>query len=75
MRAFARTEQEVRTLAGAVLAQLRLGHMDRTEGLRLMVDYNCCLMEMPLIPDEIRDQKQSAINDAWNDLARTLSLK
>lgn len=75
MRAFARTEHEVRTLASAILSLLRLGHLERAEGLRLMVDYNCCLMEMPLIPDEVRAKKQGAINDTWEALARTLNLK
>ena len=74
LKSFSRTEQEVRSLAGAVLTLFRVNHLDQNEGLRLMVDYNCLLMEMPLIPDEVRDQHQPSINDAWAKAAESVKM-
>lgn len=64
-RSFARGEKEAAALLSALVAEIRSAAPARDEALRLMVEYNCSLADLPMIPDDVYDANRIKFTAGW----------
>lgn len=71
-RSFARGEQETGKLLHAVVAEMKRTVLARDEAVRLMVEYNCMLADLPVLPDSNYEKHKSVLNSAWKEFEASL---
>ncbi len=64
-RSYERGDRECGKLLSAIRAETRTGAPSANEGLRLFVEYNCLLSDLPLVPDVIFDRNRARLNQAF----------
>jgi hypothetical protein len=65
LSAFRRGSRESRDLLAAL--ERWLDPPDREEGLRILIEYNCLLADLPMVPDEMHKKLHSRLNKLWAD--------
>ncbi len=70
--AYGRSASECRKLFLALEAALRAPEPARDEGLRLLVEYNCVLVELPMVPDEVHQKERDRLNKLWEQVSARL---
>lgn len=73
-RSFARGEREIARLLTGITAEWRKADLSRDEGLRFLIEYNCLLADLPLIPDAVYEQLHDRLSTAWTTFAATEGL-
>lgn len=68
---FARGAKYARDLRLALLSQ-KISSANHHDCLRLFVEYNCMLVEMPLVPDEVRDKCRTELEESWRRIEESL---
>ncbi len=63
LSAFRRGSRECRDLGAAL--ERWLDPPDREEGLRILIEYNCLLADLPMVPDEIHQKYHARLNKLW----------
>jgi hypothetical protein len=63
LSAFKRGARECRDLLAAL--ERSLHPADREEGLRILIEYNCLLADLPMVPDEMHQKLHSRLNKLW----------
>ncbi len=61
--AFRRGSRECRDLGAAL--ERSLNPPDRDEGLRILIEYNCVLADLPMVPDEVHRKQHARLNKLW----------
>ncbi len=69
---FARGAKQARDIRQALLAECKASSINHNECLRLFVEYNCMLMEMPLVPDEVYEESKTKLDEAWKRIENSL---
>jgi hypothetical protein len=72
---FDRGERETRRLLDAVVAEMRRSALSRDEAIRLMVEYNCLLADLPLLPDSIYEKHKAVLSKAWAEFEKSLPMR
>jgi hypothetical protein len=67
---FARGARECRDLFCEVKALMAAGSRD--EGVRIMVEYNCLLADLPMIPDDVYEKNKERLTRVWTEVAQSL---
>jgi hypothetical protein len=65
MSAFRRGSRESRDLLAAL--ERALVPPSRDEGLRILIEYNCLLADLPMIPDDVYRKHASRLEKLWAD--------
>jgi hypothetical protein len=63
LSAFRRGSRESRDLLAAL--ERSLEPSDREEGLRILIEYNCLLADLPMVPDEMHQKLHARLNKLW----------
>ena len=63
LSAFRRGSRDSRDLLAAL--EHSLDPPDREEGLRILIEYNCLLADLPMVPDEMHRKLHSRLNKLW----------
>jgi hypothetical protein len=71
-KSYERGEREACKLLSAIGTEMARATPSEGEGLRLMIEYNCLLSDLPLLPDSIYRSKQVALNSAWTEFQKSL---
>lgn len=74
-QSFGRGDKEVGKLLSALTAEMARQSPSRDEALRLVVEYNCLLADMPLLPESIYDDNQDVLNEAWKEYEASLPFR
>lgn len=67
-RSYERGDRECGKLLAAIRAEIQTGAPTIQEGLRLFIEYNCLLSDLPLVPDAIYDRNRARLNQAFAEL-------
>ena len=67
LSAFRRGSRESRDLLAAL--ERSLEQPDREEGLRILIEYNCLLADLPMVPDEMHRKLHARLNKLWAEAA------
>lgn len=67
LSAFRRGSRESRDLLAAL--ERSLEPPDREEGLRILIEYNCLLADLPMVPDEVHGKLHARLNKLWAEAA------
>jgi hypothetical protein len=67
LAAFRRGSRESRDLLAAL--ERWLEPANREEGLRILIEYNCLLADLPMVPDEIHRKLHARLNRLWAEAA------
>ena len=59
----ARTSREFRDLLNAL--ERSLEPPDREEGIRILIEYNCMLADLPMVPDEVHAKHRLRLDRLW----------
>lgn len=73
-RSFSRGEREIGRLLAAVIAEMQRTTLAHDEAVRLMVEYNCLLADLPPVPDGTYKKHKAVLNNAWKEFAVSLPL-
>ncbi|NJM09942.1 MAG: hypothetical protein HC883_03365 [Bdellovibrionaceae bacterium] len=65
-RSFQRGERELAQIIAALTADGQNNIINRNEILRILIEYNCLLAELPMIPDEVYTREIPDLNQAWD---------
>jgi hypothetical protein len=65
LSAFRRGSRESRDLLAAL--ERALEPPDREEGLRILIEYNCLLADLPMVPDEVYKKHGARLEKLWAD--------
>jgi len=74
-RSFERGERESGNLLRAVVAEMHRSPLSCDEAMRLMVEYNCLLADLPLLPDSIYARHTNLLNKAWSEFSASLPIQ
>lgn len=74
-QSFERGEREVGRLLGAVTAEMARVTPSRDEALRLLIEYNCLLADLPILPDSIYLKNRDLLNAAWVAFEESLPIR
>ena len=64
-QSFGRGDKDVGKLLSALTTEMAKAAPSKDEALRLVVEYNCLLADMPLLPESIYDDNQNVLDEAW----------
>jgi hypothetical protein len=67
LSAFRRGSRESRDLLAAM--ERALEPPNREEGLRILIEYNCLLADLPMVPDEVHGKLHARLNKLWAEAA------
>ena len=42
---------------------------DREEALRILIEYNCLLADLPMVPDEVHERHRARLNKLWAEVS------
>lgn len=74
-QSFERGEREVGRLLSTVTAEMARITPSRDEALRLLIEYNCLLADLPILPDSIYWKNRGLLNTAWAAFEESLPVK
>jgi hypothetical protein len=69
-RAFSRGTKECDAVLAALCAEASRSSPNRDEVIRLFIEYNCVLADLPIIPDNVYDKHGDRLTAAWTEFAR-----
>ena len=70
---YRRGASECAKLFLAIEAAMHAPQPDRDEGVRLFVEYNCILVDLPMVPDEIHEKHRVRLTHLWEQVAARLT--
>jgi hypothetical protein len=71
LSAFRRGSRESRDLLAAL--ERWVDPPDREEGLRILIEYNCLLADLPLVPDEMHRKLHARLNKLWAETSARMT--
>lgn len=71
---FRRGAGDCAKIFSALEAALRAAEPSRDEGLRLLVEYNCLVVDLPMIPEAIYARESPRLKRLWKEVAERLPL-
>jgi hypothetical protein len=70
LSAFRRGSRDSRDLLAAL--ERSLAPPKREEALRILIEYNCLLADLPMVPDEVHAKHRARLNSLWADVSARL---
>lgn len=70
-----RGKAEIGKLLGVLEKEMARQAPSQEEALRLLVEYNCLLADLPLIPDALYKSKEETLNAAWKEYESSLPFR
>lgn len=74
-RAFGRGGMEVGKLLSALATEMARPTPSRDEALRLLIEYNCLLADLPMLPDSVYNDHHKILLDAWKEYETSLPFR
>jgi hypothetical protein len=74
-QSFERGEREAGRLLGAVTVEMARATPSRDEALRLLIEYNCLLADLPILPDSVYLKNRDLLNTAWAAFEESLPIR
>lgn len=70
-----RGKEEVGDLLRVLETEMARQHPAQDEALRLLVEYNCLLADLPMVPDAVYRSNVSILNAAWDEYETSLPFR
>ena len=70
-----RGRTEIGKLLGVLETEMARHEPTEKEALRLLVEYNCALADLPMIPDTVYHANEETLNAAWQEYETSLPFR
>jgi hypothetical protein len=74
-QSFGRGNKEVGRLLNALVTEMARATPSRDEALRLLIEYNCLLADLPMMPESIYGSHKDTLNAAWKEYEASLPFR